>query len=93
MKRTPRISPCIGLILALCFVLQAAGCITPFFDPDRYEGARIKLATKYNTLMAEKMAPNMDSIPKMPASTVDMPDTNMWCPQVRKPRKAIPRDE
>ncbi len=43
--------------------------------------------------MAEKMATNIDMMPKTPASNVDIPETNMWWPQVRNPTKAIPSVE
>ena len=51
------------------------------------------VATQVNTLIAEKIATNIDRMPKMPASSSDMPDTNMWWPQVRKPTNAIPSAE
>src|SRR2546423_12867776 len=43
-----------------------------------------------NTLIAEKIATNIDSAPNRPTSNVDMPATNMWWPHVRKPTSAMP---
>ena len=51
------------------------------------------MPTQENTLIAEKMATNIESTPKTPASRTDMPETNMWCPQVTKLMKAMPSDE
>lgn len=41
------------IVLGLAVSL-ASGCITPFFDGDRYEGTRLALATEYNNLMAQR---------------------------------------
>src|ERR1700751_4526548 len=54
---------------------------------------RYRVAVQVNTLMAEKMATNIDRIPNTPAWYVDMPATNMWWPQVRNPTNAIPSVE
>ncbi len=51
MNRLRRTFPgAVGLFL----VLIGAGCITPFLDRGRYEGARVALATQYNNLMAQR---------------------------------------
>ena len=39
------------------------------------------------------MATSIDRMPKIPASNADIPDTNMWCPHVRKPTNAMPSAE
>src|SRR5262245_33935994 len=54
---------------------------------------RRNVAVQVATLMAEKIATSIESTPKMPASNREMPATNMWCPQVKKPTKAMPSDE
>src|SRR5678816_3013567 len=46
-----------------------------------------------NTLIAEKIAVNIDRNPNAPTSNVDIPATNMWWPQVKKPMNAMPRED
>src|SRR5688572_15683793 len=54
---------------------------------------RRNVAVQVTTLMAEKMAVNIDRMPKIPESSGEMPATNMWWPQVRKPTNAMPSEE
>src|SRR5690349_20811740 len=51
---------------------------------------RYRVATQVKTLIAENTATNIESAPKIPASSSEMPATNMWWPQVKKPTSAIP---
>src|SRR4051812_8006737 len=51
------------------------------------------VAVHVNTLIAEKIATNIDRIPNAPTSNSDIPATNMWCPQLRNPMNAMPSDD
>ena len=70
-------------------------------EPEEVEHRRVEVrprpcsivATQVKTLMAEKMATNIESTPNMPASNSLMPATNMWWPQVQKPTNAMPSDD
>src|SRR5262249_25368156 len=53
----------------------------------------LSVHTQLNTLIAENTATSIERIPNAPASYALIPETNMWCPQVRKPTNAIPSDE
>ncbi len=51
------------------------------------------MATQLKTLMAVNTPTSMEMTAKAPLSNGDCPETNMWCPQAKKPTKAIPSDE
>src|SRR5207237_7789067 len=69
-------------------------------NPQMYANGVLKLiAPRYivpiqlKTLMAVKIPTNIESTPKTPLSNTDCPATKRWCPQVKKPTKAMPSDE
>ncbi len=53
---------------------------------------RYMVPTQLKTLMAVKMPTNIESRPKAPPTNTLWPATKRWCPQVKKPTKAIPSE-
>src|ERR671938_451059 len=53
---------------------------------------RYMVPIQLNTLMAVKIPTNIESSPKAPPKKELCPATNKWCPQVKKPTKAIPME-
>src|SRR4051794_28040178 len=54
---------------------------------------RYSVPIQLNTLIAEKIATNIDIAPKIAASNCEIPATNRWWPQVRNPMNAMPSDD
>src|SRR5712671_5010264 len=54
---------------------------------------RYMVPTQLNTFTAVKIPTNMERTPNTPLSNTDCPATKRWCPQVKKPTKAMPSEE